>query len=483
MVFSEPAFLFVFLPLLLGAYFVVPKRLRNLLLLGASLAFYAWGEKFFVAVMLTSIAFNYAIGLWVGRTQGTGWSKVALTVGIMGDLGLLIAYKYANFLADNLNLLLSSLGLEPIELGPVHLPIGISFFTFQAMSYVVDVYRRNVPAQKNPIDIALYISMFPQLIAGPIVRYRDVAAQILHRTVTQDRFASGVRRFVIGLGKKVLIANTVAWPVDMIFDIPGDQLTIGLAWLGVVCYMLQIYFDFSGYSDMAIGLGRMFGFEFMENFNYPYIARSMTDFWRRWHISLSTWYRDYLYVPLGGNRCKPIRVYLNLLIVFFLCGLWHGASWSFVAWGLFHGAFLIIERAGRNKTIKVPSVLNHLYVLIVVLVGWTLFRAETLETAITFLLAMVGLAQGTGVQYHVSMYVDTHLMLALTAGAIGSTPILPTVINWCNRRIVQEEEAARSQRTDIAIQLAGVAGIAVIMLVCAMYVAASTYNPFIYFRF
>jgi len=317
MVFSSPIFLFLFLPIVLAVNFLLPIRLRNLWLLIMSLIFYGWGEPRFVLVMIASIVVNFALGLWVDRVRGRPAARRVMALGIALNIGLLAVYKYANFAVDNLNTVLAALGAAPIPLAPIALPIGISFFTFQAFSYVIDVERRDGPVQKNPLDVALFVSLFPQLIAGPIVRYRDVAAQIVERTIAREGFTRGVERFLIGLGKKMLIANTVAVPADAIFAIPADQLTAGVAWLGVVCYALQIYYDFSGYSDMAIGLGLMLGFHFLENFNYPYISRSMTEFWRRWHISLSTWFRDYLYIPLGGNQRAPARTYFNLVVTFF----------------------------------------------------------------------------------------------------------------------------------------------------------------------
>jgi len=347
MLFSEPVFVFLFLPLLLLGYALTPRAAQNTLLLLASLLFYAWGEGFFVLVMLGSIAFNYLVGLLLEAGRGRRRLRpLALLLGVAGNLALLIVFKYAGFLVTNLNLLLAGLKLPALPVPALHLPIGISFFTFQAMSYVIDVYRDRIPVQKHPLRIALYIALFPQLIAGPIVRYQHIARQLTRRVVTRPGLAEGIRRFILGLGKKMLLANVLAVPVDKIFAIPAHQLTTSVAWLGVVCYALQIYFDFSGYSDMAIGLGRMFGFRFLENFRYPYLARTITDFWRRWHISLSSWFRDYVYIPLGGNRRGPLRTYRNLVIVFLLCGLWHGASWTFVAWGLFHGLFLAIERLG-----------------------------------------------------------------------------------------------------------------------------------------
>ncbi|MCB9883058.1 MAG: MBOAT family protein [Planctomycetes bacterium] len=328
MVFSTATFLFAFLPAVLLLYFAVPRAWRNGWLLFASLFFYAWGETWIVAVMLASIFVNWALALSLEEGGPRRTWVVALSV--LFNLGLLVAFKYANFVVDNVNPLLVAAGLPAMQIPAISLPIGISFFTFQALSYVIDVYRGQARVQRNPLDFALYIALFPQLIAGPIVRYRDVAEQIESRTCSADLFAEGVRRFVFGLAKKMLIANTVASVADRIFALPNEELTLGLSWLATVCYSLQIYFDFSGYSDMAIGLGLMFGFRYLENFAYPYAADSITKFWRRWHMSLSTWFRDYVYIPLGGNRGSRIATYRNLVIVFFLCGLWHGASWTFV---------------------------------------------------------------------------------------------------------------------------------------------------------
>ncbi len=485
MVFSEPAFLFWFFPALLGLHVLCPGSMRNSLLLVASLLFYAWGEGFFVLVMMASIVMNYAIGLWIeqARRRGAATRNGPVVIGVAVNLVLLGSYKYAGFVVGNLNVALEWLGLEPVVWNGTHLPIGISFFTFQAMSYVIDVHRGETEVQRNPLDLALYISMFPQLIAGPIVRYHDVAAQIAHRVVTQEGFASGVRRFVVGLGKKVIIANTVAWPADQIFGLPGDELTAGLAWLGAVCYALQIYFDFSGYSDMAIGLGRMFGFEFMENFNYPYIAGSVTEFWRRWHISLSTWFRDYLYIPLGGNRRGRERTLANLLIVFFLCGLWHGASWTFAVWGLYHGAFLIIERVGVVQWVTRVAGVRHVYVLAVVLVGWVFFRADSMTLSVSFLKAMVGLGTGGGQLYHTGLYLNTEVIVALTLGVVGSMPVVSVLLSRLNRWTQEAQAGLHTAVWDLATHTAIITAMMGIFILSASRVAASTYNPFIYFRF
>ena len=390
MLFTEPTFLFLFLPVLLALYFATFRREHgsygNWLLLVASVIFYATGGGAFTWLMLASIAFNYFMAIAVDRHRDRPSARPILAVAVGVDLLVLGVFKYANFFAGNVNTLFLVLGVHPIVVPRILLPIGISFFTFHAISYVVDVYRRDATAQKSPVHAALYLLLFPQLIAGPIIRYRDIADQLARRVVSLDDFAYGVRRFVIGLGKKVLVANIVAVPADKIFAMPFAELSAAHAWLGIVCYTLQIYFDFSGYSDMAIGLGRMFGFRFPENFRWPYVAQTVQDFWRRWHMSLSTWFRDYLYVPLGGSRVSPARMYRNLVTVFFLCGLWHGASWNFVIWGLFHGTFLVVERVGLAAAImRLPRPVRHVYLTLVVMVGWVFFRADTLPGAIAFL--------------------------------------------------------------------------------------------------
>ena len=483
MVFSSPVFLFLFLPTVLGLHFLVPRKLRNLVLLVASLLFYAWGETFFVLIMLCSITANYLLGVWIDHVRERPTARLVLVLTVLVNIGLLGTFKYANFIIDNLNVLLGWAALGTIGVDRIHLPIGISFFTFQAMSYVIDVYRGEAERQKNPVNVALYISLFPQLIAGPIVRYRDVARQLVSRVIDREGFASGVRRFIIGLGKKVLIANTMALPADKVFALAPDQLTPGTAWLGVACYTLQIYFDFSGYSDMAIGLGRMFGLHFLENFNFPYISKSVREFWRRWHISLSTWFRDYLYVPLGGSRRTPARTYLNLVIVFFLCGLWHGASWTFVVWGIYHGVFLVIERLGLERRVeRLPRPVRHLYTMLVVVVGWVLFRSETFGQAVAFLASMAGFAGKAAGTQSLSTYLNAEVVLVLVAGAIGSTPVLGALSRW--RGTLAAPGATANQRSlDVALSFAALAGYVLVFLACAMSLSAGTYNPFIYFRF
>ena len=394
------------------------------------------------------------------------------------NLTVLAVFKYANFFVDNVNTLALALGGRPVVVPRVLLPIGISFFTFHAISYVVDVYRDDATAQKSPVHAALYLLLFPQLIAGPIIRYRDIADQLAARTVLLDDFVSGVRRFVIGLAKKVLVANIVAGPADRIFGMPFAELSAAHAWLGILCYTLQIYFDFSGYSDMAIGLGRMFGFRFPENFRWPYIADSVQEFWRRWHMSLSTWFRDYLYIPLGGSRVSPARMYGNLVTVFFLCGLWHGASWNFVIWGLFHGAFLVFERVtGWPRRAWAP--LRHAYLLLVVMIGWVFFRADTLPAAVAFLKAMAGLSPAAPTVYTVQWYLTPELWLALAAGVIGSAPVAPAISRWFERMRARGSGPA----LDWSLALASTATFAALLVGSVLQVAARTYNPFIYFRF
>jgi alginate O-acetyltransferase complex protein AlgI len=488
LLFTEPTFLFLFLPILLGLYFLRGSREHaaygNWLLLAASIIFYAKGGGAFTWLMLGSIAFNYWMAIAVDRVHGTPAAARRLAFAVTVNLVVLGIFKYANFFADNVNALLLMAHVQPLAVPHVLLPIGISFFTFHAISYVIDVSRRDAVAQKSPVHAALYLLLFPQLIAGPIIRYRDIADQLARRVVSIDDFAYGVRRFVIGLGKKVLIANVVAGPADKIFAMPPAELSAAHAWLGIVCYTLQIYFDFSGYSDMAIGLGRMFGFRFPENFRWPYVATSVTAFWRRWHISLSTWFRDYLYIPLGGNRVSPARRYRNLVTVFFLCGLWHGASWNFVIWGLWHGSFLVIERLvpSRNRSSDRPitqlpdtgvlawPIWPHVYTLAIVMIGWVFFRAETLPGAIAFLASMSGMIAAAPTPYTVSWYLTPELWIALVAGAIGSAPWVPAL-------------AERLDDRQPGLALLNTAALMALLVLSIMSMAARTYNPFIYFRF
>ncbi len=479
MLFTEPSFLFVFLPLLLALYQLPGARYRNWLLLTASIIFYTRGAGSFTWLVLALIAFNYAAARVIDRHRATGLGRRLLAGTVAIDLLVLGTFKYADFAVGNLNAALAFIDAQPFPLPGVLLPIGISFFTFHAISYVVDVYRQDAAAQKRPVEAALYLLVFPQLVAGPIVRYRQIADQLSARFASLDDFGYGVRRFIIGLSKKMLIANTLAAPADQIFAMPAAELTAAHAWTGVACYTLQIYFDFSGYSDMAIGLGRMFGFRFPENFNYPYIAASIQDFWRRWHMSLSAWFRDYVYIPLGGNRSSTGRMYFNLVLVFFLCGLWHGASWTFVVWGLYHGAFLVLERVGlgaRVGTLAAP--LRHAYALLVVMAGWVFFRADTLGGATAMLAAMAGAGGSLPAVYAPAWYWNTEVLLAFIAGVIGATPVLPVLAQRLARASDEGTGTLGWQGS-----MAAIVALLTIFSASLMLSAARSYNPFIYFRF
>lgn len=474
MLFSEPIFLFFFLPAVLGLYFLLPRILHNPMLLVASLFFYGWGEPRMFFLLPVSILLNWWFGIRIAKQRDarqTRDAKQSLIQAVVLNLGILLTVKYADFFVENLNIVLGRVGVPEVPAPGISLPIGVSFFTFQAMSYVIDVYRGDSPACRSLLALATWKSFFPQLIAGPIVRYNDLRDQLGDHRATVSMFAQGVERFIIGLAKKMIIANTAAATADRIFALPPDELTAGTAWLGAVCYALQIYFDFSGYSDMAIGLCRMFGFRIKENFNYPYAARSVTDFWRRWHISLSTWFRDYLYIPLGGNCVSSGRVYLNLLIVFVLCGFWHGASWAFIVWGLFHGTFLVVERMGLGRVLeRAPSLICRAYTLLAVLVGWVFFRAETPGNAVHVLRAMAGLSDAPASLHPASLYLDLRLVVVMACGVIGSGPFVPWLKRLCSG-------------TGSVAAYAGVAALGGLFLISAMLMAADTYNPFIYFRF
>jgi len=472
MVFSSTTFLFIFLPLVLIINFLLKKDYRNVFLLIASLIFYAWGEGLLVLLMLSSISINYVSGLGIAFFIETKnkLSDIVLGIAIVANLALLFYYKYANFIVDNLK----ELGLYlDYDHTSILLPIGISFFTFQGISYLIDVYRKEADVQKNLLHLGLYISFFPQLIAGPIVRYHDVDQQIKKREITKNLFTEGIIRFVRGLAKKVIIANNAAFIADQVFSISAIEVSTGSAWLGILCYTIQIYFDFSGYSDMAIGLGKMLGFNFKENFNYPYISKSIQEFWRRWHISLSTWFRDYLYIPLGGSRVGIIKTYRNLIIVFFITGLWHGASWNFIFWGLFHGFFLILERAKILKTQKWPIFLQHIYVLLVVIIGWVFFRAETMHEAVIFVKSLIGLNSGSN--QIAFIYLNPYTIVMIVVAVTFSMPIRKTVNDFCSRFL--------KTKTDSVFDISKYSFYMILFLLSIIELAQSSYNPFIYFRF
>lgn len=478
MVFSSPIFLFFFLPALIAVYFCTPKQFKNLLLLFASLLFYAWGEGFYIALMLISISVNYIFGRLI---EGQSNSKVYLGLGVLVNLVILVSYKYSNFIVDNLNSALDIAHIPAFNLAPVHLPLGISFFTFQAISYLIDIHRKEIVSQTSIVKLGLYIALFPQLIAGPIVRYKTIIAEIDSRHVSSKMFAEGAERFVYGLAKKMLIANPLGYAVDVIFDLPISELPTHVVWLGILFYALQIYFDFSGYSDMAIGLGRMFGFRFLENFNYPYSAQSLQDFWRRWHISLSSWFRDYLYIPLGGNRLSELRTYGNLFIVFVLCGLWHGASWNFLIWGLFHGLVLSIERAGLSRLIEwLWAPVRHLYLIVVVLVSWVFFRAEDLIDAIHYLKSMFRF-NFSSVPFEFLDAIKIDVLFALLFGLILSTPIFRQwFLSNVGDDVKQDSEITVWERWTPYLRFVLVS---CLLFLSAMSLASTTHNPFIYFRF
>jgi alginate O-acetyltransferase complex protein AlgI len=470
--FSSTVFLFLFLPLTLTLYFLAPRKLKNTVLLLASLFFYAWGEPKFVIFLLLSIVLNYIFALLVEKNREKHvLVKWVVAVTVIANLSILIVFKYANFIVENLNNLLGT----TIELGNIPFPLGISFFTFQGLSYVIDVYRKDAKAQRNLINMAMYKALFPQLIAGPIVRYVTVAHQIDDRKESIPKFAEGTKRFIIGLAKKMILANNCGWVADQVFAMPPGEISVGMAWIGIIAYSLQIYFDFSGYSDMAIGLGKMFGFDFLENFNYPYIARSATDFWRRWHISLSTWFKDYLYIPLGGNRGGTFMTYRNLFIVWMATGIWHGAAWTFIAWGVYYGVLIMLEKAFLLKLLKsIPRVFQHLYALLAVMIGWVFFRAETFTYGFDYLKVMFGASGNPIWDQQASFYFAQYGIIILIA-IIAATP----VFHWFKERFLKQGTVGATSGRDLVVT----AGYAVIFFLTLVSVVSSTFNPFIYFRF
>jgi alginate O-acetyltransferase complex protein AlgI len=470
MVFSSPFFLFGFLVYALAAYYLVPSRWRNVVLLATSLGFFTWGEPRHAWVLPISIAGNFTAGLLLARTESPRRRWWIVAAAIAANLGLLVAFKYTHFLAENLNPLVTWAGLPPFRLTSPHLPLGVSFITFQGIAYVVDVYRSDVRAEGNPVRFGLAAALFPHLVAGPIIRYRDLAGQLGERRVSLEDFATGVRRIIVGLGKKALLANTLALAADQTFKRPPAELGIGAAWLGLICYSLQIYFDFSGYSDMAIGLGRLFGFTFPENFLHPYAAESVTAFWRRWHITLSSWLRDYVYIPLGGGRCNRPRVLLNLVIVFALCGLWHGAAWTFLIWGLWHGAFLIAERCGVLAVVGRP--LRHVWTLLAVCGGWVLFRADSLAHAGGYFAALAGAGHGIRATDLLAGDVVVALLISIPA-------CLP-VVTWLKDWWAKLPRSAVGEWVGASAELAVCGGL---LVAATVNLIGSGYNPFLYFRF
>ncbi len=495
MLFTSPTFLFLFLPLFLVGYWLCRGRFaRNVFLLAGSLFFYAWGETAFVALLLGSIVANYAVGLWLARAGSRLSAAAAFISAISVNLLPLAVLKYANFFTANLNALLRMAGRPALHAPQWRLPAGISFFTFMALSYILAVHRKKMTAERDPIRLGIYISLFPVIMAGPICRYSEVAPQIGSRREGCAAFAEGVRRFTFGLAKKTLIANTLATPANAIFALPPSDLSPSAAWLGIICYSLQIFFDFSGYSDMAIGIGRMLGFEFMENFNYPYSATSVRAFWTRWHISLSTWFRDYVYLPLvypTARRFERIRFNglrgdfcayaVATLTTMLLIGLWHGASWTFLIWGIYHGTLLVLERTWIGKRLgRAPRLLQHVYLMAVIIVGWVLFRSPAIGNAMTFLAALAG--RSGNIPMRAARFVEPDVAIAILAGSVLSTPLIP-MLGKRIKKIVEEAPNPLGGVLHGIWGLAEIAILAVLLILSISWIAAGTYTPFIYFRF
>ena len=461
MVFSSITFLFYFLPIVLALYYIAPNKYKNIVLLASSLFFYFYGEPTYVIIMIASIVFTYIFGILMNKYKK--YSKLFLILSICVSIGILIYFKYTNFLIQNINLWLKN----KIDFIYVVLPIGISFYTFQLISYIIDVYRGEAKVQKNVLKLAMYISLFPQLIAGPIVRYTTIEEQIENREYSFSKFSQGVKRFLVGLGKKVLIANVLG-QLASIFLSSNDTSTL-FYWLYAVAIMLQIYFDFSGYSDMAIGLGKMFGFEFLENFNYPYIATSITDFWRRWHISLSTWFRDYIYIPLGGNRVSKIKWFRNILVVWFLTGMWHGAAWNFIIWGLYFGILLILEKVFLGKYLeKLPKFISRIYVLVIVMISFIIFNGEGVANIFQNIGGLFGITSSSLVSAE-SIYYFKSYFIVLIVAIIGATPFMKNLAN--------------NEKLHKVINILEPIFLVILLVVSTSYIIDSSFNPFLYFRF
>ena len=467
MVFSTPIFFFYFLVFTLLIYYMVPRRGRNAVLLLSSLFFYFWGERIYVAIMLLSTAIDYTHGLLVERCKAKGndrGARLAVASSIVFNLALLFFFKYWDFIAGSLQ----GLGLNLLPVLGIHLPIGISFYTFQTMSYTIDVYRGDARAQRSILNFGTFVTLFPQLIAGPIIKYKDLGDQIDQRTCSTEKFASGVQIFMVGMAKKLLLANNVGQLWDSYKAMDPAGLTVAGAWLGVLAFSLQIYFDFSGYSDMATGLGRMLGFEFLPNFNYPYISKSITEFWRRWHISLSTWFREYLYIPLGGNRCAKPRWMFNLLVVWAATGIWHGASWNFLCWGLYFFALLMVEKFFLLKPLeKAPALVGHVYTMFFVMVSWAIFAIEDFSHLEAYLKVMFGLG-GVPLANASFGYCLVSYLPILCLAALASTPLGASVY----RRL-----GTRGQQAVCTVLIAGG------LIACTAYLVDGTYNPFLYSNF
>lgn len=479
MVFSSSIFVFIFLPLVIFLYYISSKKIRNYVLLLASFIFYACSGISYLKILVVSILINYIFGILIDsldgkeinssnkeKTKYNKLKKLTLVLGVGLNLSVLFYYKYYDFFIENFNTVFDS----NIQFRNIILPVGISFFTFQGMSYIIDIYRRDAKVNKNLFSVALYISLFPQLVAGPIVKYKSIDNEIRNREESVEEFSYGIERFVIGLAKKVIIADLLGIISDDIFALVSTSgIDVMTAWLGAICYSLQIYFDFSAYSDMAIGIGHFFGFRFTENFNYPYISKSITEFWRRWHISLSTWFKEYLYIPLGGNRRG--NVYFNLFVVFLVTGLWHGAAWNFIIWGLWHGLFIIIERAIRDKVWykEIPSIIKRFITSFIVLIGWVLFKADNFDIAMKYLGVMFGLVSFNNITFEFSYFIQAKTIFLIIIGVIFSTPVLKIFVSKYRDKVWFEAVK------NILIIL--------LLIVALIFMINSTYSPFIYFQF
>jgi len=471
-VFSSAVFLFYFLPVVLILYFLAQRSLllQNIILFLSSFIFYFWGEKQYTILVLASVFFNYVMGRAIDRLPkpGKGW---LLGLAVVGNLSVLLYYKYFGFLISNLGFADGSSVALVAE--NIHLPLGISFFTFHGLTYVIDIYRKDAQVSHNPLNVGLYTLFFPQLVAGPIVRYKDIDQQLEHRTYSSQRTYIGIKRFIIGLAKKLIIANCMGDIADDIYALDPEMMSAKLLWLAAIAYTLQIYFDFSGYSDMAIGLAKVFGFDFLENFNYPYAAKNIKDFWRRWHISLSTFFRDYVYIPLGGSKKGVFRTYLNLILVFFLTGIWHGASWNFVIWGLYHGSFLILERLGLERLLqKAPGLFSRFYTLGIVVLGWVLFRLEDFVLLKFVLKKMFAFAPAVKEVYGLKYFLNNYQLFVLSIGILFSFPVYRLISNYIKLPV-------RHPGYRISSDLAYVA----LFVLSLSIMASTTFNPFIYFRF
>lgn len=465
MLFSSIPFLYYFLPIVIAVYFLVPWKFKNSVLLFSSLLFYGWGEPKYVFLMIASILLFYGCGIFIEKSKEQKWKKFWLAVSVVCSISLLCVFKYADFFITNFNTI-TGLSLPMLKLA---LPIGISFYTFQCLSYTIDVYRGNVEAQMNPINFGAYVALFPQLIAGPIVRYIDVARELNYRTHSLEKIADGLRRFIFGLAKKILIANQFGQLINIFRD--SAEKSVVFYWVYAIAFALHIYFDFSGYSDMAIGLGKIFGFNFIENFNYPYMSKSIAEFWRRWHMSLGSWFRDYVYIPLGGNRVSKARWLFNTLVVWMLTGLWHGAAWNFILWGLLYAIFLLIEK-WVPAIKKLPTILKHVYTLLIVILGFVLFNATNIVEAKTDILGMFGFLSVPFINSETVYYLCSYAVLFLI-GIIGATPAIKTIAI----------KVSNNKKFDMAVTILEPILLFGLLIVCSAYLVDGSFNPFLYFRF